>query len=354
MYGADQPALLKRNVGERAVLMTLGLKMLDADEVWDSVLVTQPWLAMELGVDVQTVARLLKSLTDRGILTHPRGGPFRAGRYRVKALTKKRIKIVREWDGVARGLIGEEAGPIARVLTSVTHPTWTYSDKLGLTHWAMLLADTAEVDPMKFGIRPRMATKLRRELKAEYELVPGVVVPYLERVLERLADDIDYGTTDKKTGERITARVAKARAMVAYEVQKAANKAAAEEATRRRKGGHATLNALLELHPIPRTPFDRRLSKKSGDVREQDSLAWVNAVHGLIISETPNDKARKIVGELLTKRLVKHGYPLGFAEGVVSYIMQAGDDVTLEEWISRLSGDDRPSTPSRRRGLAAR
>lgn len=148
--------------------------------------------------------------------------------------------------------------------------------------------------------------------------------------------------------------VALLRSSAAYEVQKAANKAAAEEATRRRKGGHATLNALLEVHPISRTPFDRRLSKKSRDIREQDSLTWVNAVHGLILSESPNDTARKIVGELLTKRLVKHGYPLGCAEGVVRYIMQAGDDVTPAEWVSRLSGDDRPSTPSRRRGLAAR
>lgn len=345
-----EPVLLKSNVGARAALALIGLKMLSDEEVLDSAIASYAWVAAELGVKWRAPSTWLKLLESRRVVTRPRGAAFVPSRYRVRALTKRQVKLASQWDGVARALTDGEAGPIARVLSSVKHPAWTYSDKLGLTHWAMLLADTADIDPMRFGIRPRMAKRLRRELTAPYGLVPSVVVPFLTEILDRLADDIDYGTTNKLTGERITARVAKEQAMALYRERAAENKAAAEAATQRKEIGYATLDALLEAHPIPKTPFSSRLSQANKEGREQDSLAWVSAVHRLILSEAPNETARKVVGELLTKRLVKDGYPSGFAEGIVSYVMHAENDVTLEEWMSQASADDGPSTPSRRRG----
>lgn len=349
-HGPGQKVLLSRNVGARAALMVIGLMILEDGKGWDSVLLSQQKLGAELGMHWQTARGHLDLLVERNVLTSPRSRKFVASRYRVKKPYGQRREFAQQWGGVARDLVDGTAGRVEMVLRSVTHPAWTYSDKLRLKHWALLLADAAEVDPTAFGISQKEARTIRRELKSEYEVVPGVLVPYLNEILDRLADDTTYGTTDKKTGERITARVAKERAMAAYAEQAAVNKATAEAATELKKEGYATLDALLEAHPVPKTPFSSGLSQANKKRREQDSLAWVSAVHRLILSEAPNETARKIVGGLLIKRLVKKRYPSGFAEGIVSYVMHAENDVTLEEWMSQASADDGPSIPSRRRG----
>ncbi|MGH8953688.1 MAG: hypothetical protein ACRDVF_01610 [Microbacterium sp.] len=346
-----RPVRIERSSVARAALMTMGLRILSEEPVWETVPATQPWLAAELGLDVQVIPRALDLLEERRLITRPSRGSGVPTRSRVVELGKRK-KAAQVWMDVATQLqLDGESGPVAAVLRSVTHPAWTYSDKLGARHWLVLLADVAGVKPSVVGVTAQMAAKLRADLAdTRYDWSPAVMVPYLDGILDRLADDIEYGITDKVTTERVTARVAKERAMAAYEKRKAERAAEAKAATKRKRDGHAALGALLEVHPVPKSPFDKNVSRKTRDGRQTASLAWADAVHRLILSESPNETAREIVGELLIKRLVKGGYPQAFAEGVVNYIMQAGDDVTLEEWMYRLYDGDRLFTRSLRRG----
>lgn len=352
--GTGDAVQVRTNVGARAALALMGKMMLSDERGWDSVIMSFARAAAELGVDRRTVTSWTKLLEDRGVVTRPRAQAFVASRFRVKKLSGKRLKFAREWDGVAVGVIDEADEPVAMVLRSVTHPVWTYSDKLGLMHWALLLAATAGVNPQVFSIRPKVEKRLRAELTSEYDLMPSVVVPYLDEILGRLADDIDYGTIDGATGERITARVAKERAMAAYAEQAAANKAAAETATQMKNAGYAALGTLLELHPIPKTPFGCKASAL--DKRWSDVHVWVDSLHQVVLSEDPTEQERKIVGKLLLKRLVREwgggGYMAKaqvFADDIGCYIMEAETGVTLETWLSQASADDGSFIPSRRR-----
>lgn len=339
---------VRTNVGARAALALIGMVALKDNRGWDSVIMSFARGAAELGVDWRAVASWTKLLEERGVVTRPRAQAFVASRFRVKKLSGKRLKRARQWEGAAAALVDEVAEPIAMVLRSVTHPAWTYSDKIGLMHWALLLATTAGVPPEAFGIRPKVQRRLRTELTSEYELGPAVVVPYLGEILDRLADDIAYGTTDKNTGERITARVAKERAMAAYAEQAAVNKAAAEAATEMKKEGYATVAKLLVQYPIPKHPFEGKTSTR--DKRQKESLAWGEALHTLVMNGNPSAEWRQMVARPLTGSLVKARYPKAFAEALVGYILSSEPDVTLETWLSQASADDSPSRPSRRRG----
>ncbi|MDQ4214059.1 hypothetical protein [Microbacterium capsulatum] len=345
------PVQVRTNVGARAAFALIGMAMLDDERGWDSVIMSFARVGAELGVERRAASSWVKVLEDRGLVTRPRAQAFVASRFRVRKPSGKRLKRAQEWDGIAVAFGDDAVEPVALVLRSVTHPAWTYSDKLGLMHWALLLATTANVDPAVFGIKPKVQKRLHAELKSEYEMVPGVVVPYLGEILDRLADDFAYGTKDKATGERITARVAKERAMTAYAEQAAMNKAAAEAATEMKKEGYATVTKLLEQFPIPRTPFEGKISTRDG--RQRESLAWGEALHRLILDGSPSAEWRQMVARPLTGRLVKARYPRPFAEAVVSYIMSTEAAVTLDTWLSQASADDDPSMPSRQRRPAA-
>lgn len=318
----------------RAVLMTMGLRILNEEPIWDTTRASQPWLAAELGLDVQVVARAFDLLENRGLITRPLRQAYVTTRTRVVALGKKK-KAAQVWSDVATQLLDGTATPIVVVLRSVAHPAWTYSDKLEARHWLMLLADTAGLEPSTLGISRQMAVTLREDLvETGYDWSPAVMVPYLDEILDRLADDIAYGTKDKTTKEPITARLAKERAMAAYLVSAGVHKEEAQAASQRKKAGYMTLDALLEVHPVPKSPFDRRLSAKIKAKREQAVRAWVADVHGVVTSESWSGQARELVGHLLTKRLVKAGYPQAFAEALVGYVMHAPNDATLDDWMA--------------------
>ncbi|MGN6326325.1 hypothetical protein [Pseudolysinimonas sp.] len=321
---------LPRNAMLRAALAVVGARWLQDERGFDSVLLSHELLSLELGCSARTADRTLEALLDAGILTRSRGGQGVTGRYRIVRLRDgERRSAAGAWKEDIRALVDGDRSAIAAVILSVTHPAWAYSSQLSHRHWLMLLADVAGIDPERFGIRARMAPRLRAELTERYALTQAIVRPLLTEILDRLADDPECGAGG------LTARARRERAEAKYKTAIAERRAEREAARDVKRQTWSVIAQLLEAHPIPKAPSFADVDSSTKMARREAAfMAWVEVLHAEVIAGDPPEEFRSSIGAALTRKLVTSGYGETFADGTARFILRASPETTLAEWLA--------------------
>lgn len=286
---------VQRATSARGALAVVGVGLLRHahEKGWDSLLVTGPWLAVQMGVSRPTAEAALRTAVDAGwlrIVKKQRGG----------ARTVRLARLGHEARGVAWSLYdeveevadhlshGDTNASLATQLTFVAdHPVWGYSEKdadrpsapiIGRATWLIALADALNVDPARFGFTPRAISHHRRHVLRLGLGGPGRVVDRLDEWAERT------GAMDRyRAREEARRRAADER------------RAAVRTERERRRGARAVLEPVLAEHriPEPEQPRDELASWASGLAR---------ALQGVHLGD------RGVVAGELARRMTRAGF----------------------------------------------
>lgn len=206
------PARTSTNL--RTGILTLGVHLLlnASNRGWDTLLVSGPWLAVELGVQPAAARTVLGRLTSERWLTQTQKRKGGAGVYKAARLPRD----LTDWSHELYDLIEEVAETVtvadrqaasiaAQLILSAAHPAWGYTpaprdpsvkrQPTGFSHTTLLvlLADQVGVDPVQqFGMADR-TVKVHRRLGKEMLGIDADIVNspdsrlYVDGRLEALA-----------------------------------------------------------------------------------------------------------------------------------------------------------------------
>lgn len=180
----------------RVTAAIIALKMLTDTPLRDTAIITHPYLLTEAGWSRTTARKQLDTLAALNLVRAPkrRTGRWtpRDSRYTIRQLDIDRRDELRHYAESIESFVQGSPDTLAKVILSASHPAWAYSSRLNHGHWLLLLAQVAGIDPARFKMRAPMRAELRGTLKAEH-LIPETVDRYLTGILDRIADNPDYG-----------------------------------------------------------------------------------------------------------------------------------------------------------------
>lgn len=299
----------------RTGILTLGVHLLlnATNRGWDTLLVSGPWLAVELGVQPAAARTVLGRLTAERWLTQTQKRKGGAGVYKAARLPRDLTDWSYEWydlvEEVAETVTAtdrQRASVAAQLILSAAHPAWGYTpaprdpsvkrQPPGFSHTTLLvlLADQVGIDPVeRFGIAAR-TVKVHRRLGAELigldgdtENTPDAPVDVWAR-LDYLADRVGARAA-KHTAEEERRRAAEER------------KREVERVRAERAAVRGYLNPVLKVcGPIPSDP--------------QAAVEWADLFTDVLPQrefpddwENPAEWLEPVRGEL-RRRLVKAGW----------------------------------------------
>lgn len=137
----------------------------------DTVIVSDPWLAVQRGIDRGVAGSTRRLLVDLGWLRLVAGGrPGFPARMRFTKLPAAVGATVSD-ESMYR-TVGEVAAQdeptdlVAAIFCSAAHPAWNHTAELDTLHWLIALADAAGVDPVTLGVTARRVPPVRKQLVA--------------------------------------------------------------------------------------------------------------------------------------------------------------------------------------------
>ena len=180
----------------RVTATIIALKILTDTPLRNTAIITHPFLLTEAGWSRTTARKQLDTLAALNLIKAPKRGTGRwtprDSRYIIRQLDIDRRDELRHYTESIESVAQGAPDTLAKVILSATHPAWAYSTRLNHGHWLLLLAQVAGIDPARFKMRAAMRAELRGTLKAEH-LIPETVDRYLKGILDRIADNPDYG-----------------------------------------------------------------------------------------------------------------------------------------------------------------
>lgn len=288
---------VQRAISARGALAVVGVRLLHHahEKGWDSLLVTGPWLAVQMGVSRPTAEAALRTAVDAGwlrIVKKQRGG----------ARTVRLARLGQEARGVAWSLYDEveeaadhqshgdtNASLATQLLFAADHPLWGYAEKdldrpsapiIGRATWLIALADALGVDPAaRFGLTPRAISHHRRHVdRLGLGRGPGRVVDRLDAWAEQT------GAMDRyRTAEEARRRAADER------------RAAVRTEREARQGARAVLEPVLAEYRIPEPEQPR-----------DELAAWASGLAGALREVHLGDP--DVVAGELARRLSRAGF----------------------------------------------
>lgn len=289
-----------RATSARGALAVIGVGLLRHahEKGWDSLLVTGPWLAVQMGVSRPTAEAALRTAVDAGwlrIVKRQKGG----------ARTVRLARLGQEARGTAWSLYDEveeaadhqshgdttdpDVSLAVQLLFTADHPVWGYSEKdpdlrsapiIGRATWLIALADALGVDPAaRFGFTPRAISHHRRHVDRLGLDGPG------ERVVDRLDEWAE------RTGAMDRYRAAEEARRAAADERRAAVRTEREK----RANARAVLEPVLAVHRIPEPEQDR-----------SELAAWASGLAGALREVHLDDP--EVVAAELARRLSRAGF----------------------------------------------
>jgi hypothetical protein len=251
----------KRNLNTRVALAAMVTEMVRSGRDWNSVVFTQPRLAMLVGWSITTANVNMRVLCELGILKRLRSW----GVYRVVTPTKDEQDLIEDYEDSIDSFLGDEPDALAAVIRSVTHPSWGYSNTVQHGHWAKLLLDIAGVPVSTWRMKSAIERELAGVLRKEY-LIEATVVRYVDRILDEIADSGPAGSTAREAY-----MAAEARWVIAATLSKTRVTGLKEDKRQ------AFQEQKLVRAAMPSTGSQRKARRRSDDLEDEASGALSSA-----------------------------------------------------------------------------
>jgi hypothetical protein len=311
--------LFRRSVNARVAVAATGRRKIADDIGMATVLVSYTRIAAEHGYTRQLVARTFDDLCSAGLLTKTAGGKRVTGRFLLSNVEKNRLTALDRFADTASAIVDGRNAALANLILSVDHPAWTYSDSLSHKHWLLLLADSAGVSVRDLGI----SIKLEREVRAELDgaLLTTRTLPQLNEILEHHADDDLFGTMHRPSGEWLTPRAAKERAMEAYRASAEQEWWTAKQFNEVKSLVHTQLTQTFSGSlAIPPAPYLGR-TRDERDDRSEELIQWLLRSHDAARKNWPDDEHPTERRDYLLSKLISRKYGAAFSAQIVDYVL---------------------------------
>lgn len=284
----------------RHALAVVGVALLDSirEKGWDTVMVSGPWLAVQMGVEERTARAALRTCVELRWLRVVQKRKGSAWRYDMPRLSAARGETADNFTFAVDALVENDPtlDPVAEMIALASHPAFGYG--LGSKTWLVALADAAELDAARFGVGKRMVPVLRRDWLAA--LVTHTPDAEGDTTLPEVLDS--YAETTGAKGRWSVAETARREAAEARRLDTVA-------ARERKTKVHTALDRLLTVHRLPKP-----------DARVEHLQAWVRKMAETIAANGLPDEVRPLLAKALAGRMTRAGYEPEAAARVAEYI----------------------------------
>lgn len=290
----------------------------------DTMIITGPRLAVELGWSLPTAQKQLTYLCEIGYLqrTNERGN----GRYRIVSLDPPKpvaahpeLTIPNSEALIARvpharrevdRIIAGHPSALLSVIRAAAHPAFTHHPKFSHRHWLYLLMRAGNVNVSRVGFTEAGGTRTRRQLRAGRIAHEVVGFPIFCTQLDALADTQTEG---------VSARERRAAALATYEGSAASKSAKIKRDAELKKRTYAAIERILTKYPVPAQPQQGR---KLHELEKREELAtWKTKLHALFSKDAFSDEYRSFAARSLEGRLLNEGYGPEYAHSTARWVV---------------------------------
>lgn len=278
-----------RIIDARQCLAIVGLALIDSilDEGRDTVLISGPWLAVQMGVGERKARGALRTCMVLGWVRQVSKRAGSSGRYDLgKKVTRWPSQEARRFAAdhpfTVEALVERHAAddPLAEVIACAAHPAVSYD--LGVKPWLSAVSMEAGTPLSHLGLA-------RGVRPAQRDWVTALAPTFTDRPEATLVEALDaHAEVSGARGRHYAAESARRQAAVERKAETEAHRAA-------KKALYAWLPYLLGAHPVP----------AAGDPNASD---WARTVRDAVAAAGVLDAVRPDLAKALAKRLVAGGH----------------------------------------------